>query len=412
MYIENHTLYPRCVQLLMYRAWTRLKPKAQSFGVPFSWENSPGVRKKSHFPRNRDYEDPYLQLLPLPPAARSAPTTELKKLRYNYVGRDPFTAALVKCSKKDLHKKSHVDDYWKIAKPSRAVNDLVGIVDRYTSCKTTCSVVDSTKPQFWSVIRVIFRVDPPTSVINCISLCVPTSRELLHASAGQKQSALQATKWVENDEAIEIHYLHNNRQAFTLIKCSRGVREGHSRLTGLNVFEDVQNALGRRTNNLKGKSVGDHRGCPVSTTRSLKALGCGIYNFEANVDIRVNSLHSCDTIYPTVDIEEDIETIFSFSPDHFALQDSHPRAINDDPTIGDKMQEDVGICIETLAVGEDTNIEDTLVPVNDFKHELLESRVFDHSSSVLNSNSALSRGVALFRFVAENKDWTSMDGSG
>eukprot|EP00268_Persea_americana_P036459 TRINITY_DN3593_c0_g1_i1.p2 TRINITY_DN3593_c0_g1~~TRINITY_DN3593_c0_g1_i1.p2 ORF type:complete len:101 (-),score=13.33 TRINITY_DN3593_c0_g1_i1:45-347(-) len=36
------------------------------------------------------------------------------------------------------------------------------------------------------------------------------------------------------------------------------------------------------------------------------------------------------------------------------------------------MQEDVGICIETLAVGEDTNIEDTLVPVDDFKHELLE----------------------------------------
>ena len=116
----------------------------QSFGVPFSWENSPGVRNKSHVPRNRNYEDPYLQLLPLPPAARSAPTTELKKLGYNYVGRDPFTAALVKCSKKDLHKKSHVDDYWKIAKPSRAVNDLVGIVDRYTSCKTTCSVVDST----------------------------------------------------------------------------------------------------------------------------------------------------------------------------------------------------------------------------------------------------------------------------
>ena len=32
------------------------------------------------------------------------------------------------------------------------------------------------------------------------------------------QSALKGTKWVENDEAIEIHYLHNNRQAFTLIK--------------------------------------------------------------------------------------------------------------------------------------------------------------------------------------------------
>ncbi|KAJ8615342.1 hypothetical protein MRB53_034714 [Persea americana] len=150
------------------------------------------------------------------------------------------------------------------------------------------------------------------------------------------------------------------------------------RLTGLNVFEDIQNALGRRTNNLKGKSVGDHRGRLVSTTRdshrsSLKALGRDIYNFEENVDIGVNSLHSCDTIYPTVDLEEDIEAIFSFSPDHFALQDSHPQAINDDPTIGDKMQEDVGIRVKTSAVGEDTNIEDTIVPVDDFKHELLES---------------------------------------
>ena len=30
------------------------------------------------------------------------------------------------------------------------------------------------------------------------------------------QSALQATKSVENDEAIEIQYIHNNCQAFTL----------------------------------------------------------------------------------------------------------------------------------------------------------------------------------------------------
>ena len=73
------------------------------------------------------------------------------------------------------------------------------------------------------------------------------------------QNALQATKLVGNDESIEIHYLHNNRQTFTLIKvandgdvnamlkvsrdnvnglylyvskntdCSRGVCEGHSR---------------------------------------------------------------------------------------------------------------------------------------------------------------------------------------
>ncbi|KAJ8624479.1 hypothetical protein MRB53_033009 [Persea americana] len=116
--------------------------------------------------------------------------------------------------------------------------------------------------------------------------------------------------------------------------------------TRLNVFEDIQNAFGRRTNNLKEKSVRDHRSRLVSTTRdshksSSKVLRRDIYNFEANADIGVNSLHSYDTIYPTVDLEEDIEAIFSFSPDHFALQDSQPRAINDDPTIGDKMQEDM-----------------------------------------------------------------------
>ena len=33
----------------------------------------------------------------------------------------------------------------------------------------------------------------------------------------------------------------------------------------------------------------------------------------------------------------------------------------------------MGIRAETLAIGEDTNIEDTLVPVDDFKQELLES---------------------------------------
>ena len=63
-------------------------------------------------------------------------------------------------------------------------------------------------------------------------------------------------------------------------------------------------------------------GCSDSHISSLKALGRDIYNFEANVDIAVNGLHSCDTIYPTIDLEEDIEAIFSFLPDHFALIDS------------------------------------------------------------------------------------------
>lgn len=111
----------------------------KSFGVPFSWEFCPGIRRKSPFPQN--YKDPSLDQLPLPPAARSTPTNELKKSQYKYkyyVGRDPFDAALAKCSEKGLR-----DDSWKATKPSRSVNDLVGLVNSYTSCKTSCSVVES-----------------------------------------------------------------------------------------------------------------------------------------------------------------------------------------------------------------------------------------------------------------------------
>lgn len=111
----------------------------KSFGVPFSWEFCPGIRRKS--PSAQNYKDPSLDQLPLPPAARSTPTNELKKSQYKYkyyVGRDPFDAALAKCSEKGLR-----DDSWKATKPSRSVNDLVGLVNSYTSCKTSCSVVES-----------------------------------------------------------------------------------------------------------------------------------------------------------------------------------------------------------------------------------------------------------------------------
>ncbi|KAJ8643876.1 hypothetical protein MRB53_005624 [Persea americana] len=184
------------------------------------------------------------------------------------------------------------------------------------------------------------------------------------------QSALQATKLVENDEALEIQYLHNNRQAFTLIKVAN-VGDVNAMLK---VSRDNVNGLYLYVSkNTKCSRGVRERHSSDSHKSSSKAHGRDIFKIEANPDIGVNSLHSCDTIYPNVDLEEDIEAIFSFSPYQFALINSQPWAINDDPTIGDKMQEDVGICAKTSVVGEDTNIEDTLVPVDDFKQELLES---------------------------------------
>ena len=48
--------------------------------------------------------------------------------------------------------------------------------------------------------------------------------------------------------------------------------------------------------------------------------------------------------------EEDIEAIFSFSPDHLSSKDFLREVVNDDPPLGEKMQEDLGSHAKPLNV--------------------------------------------------------------
>ncbi|KAF8376963.1 hypothetical protein HHK36_030334 [Tetracentron sinense] len=118
----------------------------QFSGIPFSWEQQPGVPKKhtlSHSSSQKK-KDPSLVLLPLPPAA-----TPIASKGFNYEEmfpirkknsnerskRDPFIGALVKCSK---------DDYWKTTKVSRLLSDRFAFIDLNVSCKRSCAVSEST----------------------------------------------------------------------------------------------------------------------------------------------------------------------------------------------------------------------------------------------------------------------------
>ncbi|XP_077249322.1 cystathionine beta-lyase, chloroplastic-like [Tasmannia lanceolata] len=58
------------------------------------------------------------------------------------VGRDPFIAALMECSK-DHQRLGPPGDCWKSAKVSRSLSDRFGFIDLYSSCKNTCTVAES-----------------------------------------------------------------------------------------------------------------------------------------------------------------------------------------------------------------------------------------------------------------------------
>ncbi|XP_052202591.1 uncharacterized protein LOC127808206 [Diospyros lotus] len=141
-------------------------------GIPFSWEQLPGIPKKQLSKNNK--EPSLTNLLPLPPApARTSSTrqrtssssktkifNQISPIGNKYssssssstqsiinVRRDPFFAALVECSKDD-------DDHhhgqetitaalWKPSKISTTLSDRFGFVTMYTSCKRSCSVSNS-----------------------------------------------------------------------------------------------------------------------------------------------------------------------------------------------------------------------------------------------------------------------------
>ncbi|CAE5958270.1 unnamed protein product [Arabidopsis arenosa] len=106
-------------------------------GVPFSWEKLPG--KPKEFPYHRKNESSS-NLLPLPPhRSNHNPNTRRKKNTSPAPMRDPFTAALVECSKGTTVDREHTGG------ESRKVlrKSSMGLLNLYASCRRACAVSES-----------------------------------------------------------------------------------------------------------------------------------------------------------------------------------------------------------------------------------------------------------------------------
>ncbi|KAG9444181.1 hypothetical protein H6P81_015521 [Aristolochia fimbriata] len=121
-------------------------PLRYSGGIPFKWEQQPGIPKQQHY--SPKYKTPGRDLLPLPPAGASPSQRFIslwpkKKTQFQ---RDPFVAALVECSKPEEEEEEE-EECWKRSgasvKVGRTLSDRFGFVDLYGSCKTSCSVMES-----------------------------------------------------------------------------------------------------------------------------------------------------------------------------------------------------------------------------------------------------------------------------
>ncbi|XP_041018394.1 uncharacterized protein LOC121260544 [Juglans microcarpa x Juglans regia] len=118
-------------------------------GVPFSWEQLPGIPKKQVLKK----KEPLSKLnLPLPPPTTSTSkkfnseeySGERKKnSRQSTLQRDPFFAALVECSKDDDHEELSNGCIWNQAKVSRSLSDRFGFINLYASCKRTSAISES-----------------------------------------------------------------------------------------------------------------------------------------------------------------------------------------------------------------------------------------------------------------------------
>ncbi|KAF8411871.1 hypothetical protein HHK36_004430 [Tetracentron sinense] len=124
----------------------------QFSGIPFSWEQHPGIPKKhthTNSPSSKN-KDPSLIILPLPPSAAPIPSkkfsfdeffpTRKKNSSTESSKRDPFMDALMECSKDN---DELVGSCWKNSKVSRTLSDRFGFIDLYASCKTSCTVTES-----------------------------------------------------------------------------------------------------------------------------------------------------------------------------------------------------------------------------------------------------------------------------
>lgn len=130
---EFHQLSPMSTPLYKFK------------GVPFSWEQIPGIPKHQGSKKNMEYSE---HLLPLPPAGNTISATKKplhqeeispkKSIRFQM--DDPFFAALVECSKDDHHGSNLGNVSSKI---TRSLSDRFGFINIYSSCKRTCQVSES-----------------------------------------------------------------------------------------------------------------------------------------------------------------------------------------------------------------------------------------------------------------------------
>ncbi|KAK4742242.1 hypothetical protein SAY87_000243 [Trapa incisa] len=131
--------------------------------VPFSWEKLPGIPKRqtlsSSSRRNTDDDDDdfagqrSLKLLPFPPSAAPAtrphcslmrPEGSVRKFSQE---RDPFVAALMKCSKDEGDRQQEDTSLRigsKVSRRSIVDHFDFGFIGLYASCKTSCAVDEST----------------------------------------------------------------------------------------------------------------------------------------------------------------------------------------------------------------------------------------------------------------------------
>lgn len=106
-------------------------------GIPFSWEQTPGIPKNRHGFKKTETSNGHR--LPLPPAGSATSSAAAKKQATRFK-RDPFFAAMLECSKDGHdHDHDHGTNFWK----GNNLSDRLGLINMYTSCKKTCAISES-----------------------------------------------------------------------------------------------------------------------------------------------------------------------------------------------------------------------------------------------------------------------------
>lgn len=120
-------------------------PPLKFTGIPFSWEQTPGIPKNHHGFKKR--EPSRHHLLPLPPAGTTTSSTNQEevspKKQQTRLKRDPFFAAFVECSKEDHHDHDYDHGSFKINNNSRSLSDKFGFINMSISCKRSCAVSEA-----------------------------------------------------------------------------------------------------------------------------------------------------------------------------------------------------------------------------------------------------------------------------